>query len=211
LRNPLFTRLFVSQTPQRLVLEAPYRRKLLEGLAGQVLEVGCGSGVNFGLYPPEVTSVTAIEPDAYMYRQAVHASRGVLMPISLIRARAEDLGVRIDVGQDYAAVVFSLVLCSLDDPEAVLLHAKDLLAPGGQLRFFEHHLSDDATMAERQHKATRIWPTLFGGCRPDQDTLALISEHFGVTYSQDCWIKHHRADFFDVTAPHTVGYATPLA
>ena len=38
------------------------RGAVCAGLAGRVLEIGFGSGLNVRWYPPEVTSVTAIEP-----------------------------------------------------------------------------------------------------------------------------------------------------
>ncbi len=38
------------------------REVVCTGLTGRVLEIGFGSGRNVRWYPPEVTSVTAIEP-----------------------------------------------------------------------------------------------------------------------------------------------------
>ncbi len=40
-----------------------HRRRLLEGLRGTVVEIGAGHGLNFPLYPGEVTEVVAIEPE----------------------------------------------------------------------------------------------------------------------------------------------------
>jgi hypothetical protein len=39
---------------------AGHRRVLLAGLAGRVLEVGAGNGLNFAHYPPTVTDVPAV-------------------------------------------------------------------------------------------------------------------------------------------------------
>jgi protein-L-isoaspartate O-methyltransferase len=61
--NPLFVRSYARRSTRRLSAEIRPRVDMLEGLRGRVLEIGCGHGLNFALYPPEVTEVVAIEPD----------------------------------------------------------------------------------------------------------------------------------------------------
>jgi len=43
-----------------------HRRALLAGLAGRVLEVGAGNGLNFAHYPPTVNDMLAVEPEPYL-------------------------------------------------------------------------------------------------------------------------------------------------
>ena len=44
--------------------QAEHRRRLLAGLAGRVVELGAGSGINFRHYPVSVAEVVAVEPEA---------------------------------------------------------------------------------------------------------------------------------------------------
>ena len=41
---------------------APMRQRACEGLGGDVIEIGFGSGLNIPFYPDSVTGVAAIEP-----------------------------------------------------------------------------------------------------------------------------------------------------
>ncbi|ADG80518.1 Methyltransferase type 11 OS=Tsukamurella paurometabola (strain ATCC 8368 / DSM / CCUG 35730/ CIP 100753 / JCM 10117 / KCTC 9821 / NBRC 16120 / NCIMB 702349/ NCTC 13040) OX=521096 GN=Tpau_3946 PE=4 SV=1 [Tsukamurella paurometabola] len=62
--DSLFARLWpsiVKNEPPRLTA---LRRENLTGLRGRVLEVGAGTGTNFGLYPPAVERIAALEPEA---------------------------------------------------------------------------------------------------------------------------------------------------
>jgi protein-L-isoaspartate O-methyltransferase len=68
-----------------------HRRALLAGLAGRVLEVGAGSGLNFPHYPATVTEVLAIEPEPYLRRQALAAARQAPIPIRIVAGTAEAL------------------------------------------------------------------------------------------------------------------------
>jgi hypothetical protein len=62
IRNPLFARLYV-RVFEPFAKRDKNRGRLFEDVAGRVLELGCGSGVNFVRYPPSVTEVIAVEPE----------------------------------------------------------------------------------------------------------------------------------------------------
>jgi hypothetical protein len=64
LKRPRFARTYLrtSKTAEERGA-TEHRRRLLEGLAGTVVEVGAGHGLNFPLYPAEVTEVIAVEPE----------------------------------------------------------------------------------------------------------------------------------------------------
>lgn len=47
------------------------------GLTGRVLEIGFGSGLNVRWYPPEVTSVTAIEPSDVGWKRLAPVQRAL--------------------------------------------------------------------------------------------------------------------------------------
>jgi len=76
LQHPRFSRAYlrISQVAdQRGALE--YRRALLAGLIGRVIEIGAGNGRNFPHYPATVTEVLAVEPDDTLRTHAEAAAR----------------------------------------------------------------------------------------------------------------------------------------
>jgi hypothetical protein len=62
--RPRFARMYLkagARLDRRGVTQ--HRRRLLEGVAGRVVEVGAGNGLNFAHYPPTATEIVAIEPE----------------------------------------------------------------------------------------------------------------------------------------------------
>src|ERR1700722_16022097 len=68
-----------------------HREELLSGTRGRVVEIGAGTGLNFGYYPEGVRGVTAIEPERYLRDQANQAAASAGVSIQVIDATAEDL------------------------------------------------------------------------------------------------------------------------
>ena len=66
-RHPLFARLYAASSPGvDRKGGAEHRAEALAGLAGRVVEIGAGNGLNFAHYPPAVTEVVAVEPEPYL-------------------------------------------------------------------------------------------------------------------------------------------------
>ncbi len=177
--HPIFARIYARTSVSEARHQDPYRRELLAGLSGRVLEVGCGNGMNFGLYPPEVSEVVGVEPEDYLFRQARLAAATSARRIVVVRGRAEMVSQL--VSGPFDAAVFSLVLCSVPDPKTVLRETKKVLADGASVRFYEHVLSDDPKLARYQRLFAPAWSRAAGGCRPDRDTLSVVENEFSIS------------------------------
>ena len=77
-------------------------------------------------------------------------------------------------GEPFDAVVCSLVLCSVDDPDDVLRQLFSLVRPGGELRFLEHVGSAGLRGRLQRFADATIWPRLMGNCHTHRDTEASI-------------------------------------
>ncbi|MGH3476579.1 MAG: SAM-dependent methyltransferase, partial [Nocardioidaceae bacterium] len=64
--HPWFARWYARMSVRMEPEIAGYRRQLLAGLSGRVIEIGAGNGLNFAHYPPEVTQVYAVEPEPHL-------------------------------------------------------------------------------------------------------------------------------------------------
>lgn len=170
--HPLFARVWSLVAPR--VARDALRAELLAGLTGHVVELGCGEGRNFRLYPPQVRHVTAVEPEPYLRQLAAGAARDAPVDITVVAGDADALPAesgRCD------AVVASLVLCSVPDQAAALAEIVRVLRPGGELRFFEHVVSHQplAAALQRGLDDSGVWPRLGGGCHLARDTATAIA------------------------------------
>jgi SAM-dependent methyltransferase len=171
-RHPLFARFWAFAGPR--AMSRRDRAALLSGLSGDVVEVGAGDGLNFPFYPPEVRSVTAVEPEPSL---RARAQAQAPPHVSVVDGTAEQLPLA-DAGADAGAdaVVACLVLCSVADQDRALAEIARVLRPGGVLRFYEHVVAHPRAGRAVQEALDRtgIWPTLAAGCHLTRDTRAAI-------------------------------------
>ncbi len=172
--HPFFARVYV-----RLAAAAEkrgqreHRAELLGGLAGRVLELGAGNGMNFRHYPASVREVVAVEPEACL-RQAARDNAGQAnVPIRIVDGVASQLP--FDEGSFDAGVV-CLVLCSVPDQAQALAQLYRVIRPGGELRFYEHVLATTPGRARLQRLVDRLfWSKISGNCHASRDTLSAMS------------------------------------
>lgn len=172
LQHPRFARMYerISTTMEQRGTIG-YRRRLLAGLSGRVVEVGAGNGLNFGHYPETVTQVVAVEPDDHLRRLAEQAASRATVPVHVVAGDAANLPVE---DGSFDAAVASLVLCSVSDVPAALAQIRWMLKPGGELRFFEHVRSDNRWLGLLQDAVAPLCARVAGGCHPNRDTAAAI-------------------------------------
>lgn len=183
---------------------AAHRDEMLEGLAGRVIEVGSGHGLNFGHYPPAVTEVVAVEPEDYLRERAEQAAVGAPVPITVVDGLADRLPA--DDGE-FDAGVASLVLCSVPDQASALAELRRVIRPGGELRFYEHVVSSRPRLARVQRVLDRtVWPRLGGGCHAARDTLAAI-EVAGFAVERCSRFEFRPTLVTRAVAPHVIGVA----
>jgi SAM-dependent methyltransferase len=171
--HPLCARMYVrvSQKAEGLGL-AERRVQLLDGLAGRVVEVGAGNGLNFGHYPASVTEVVAVEPERHLRELAQSSAAEAPVPVRLIDAVAEELPLEDAV---FDGAVASLVLCSVRDVSASLAELHRVLRPGGELRFFEHVASSRRALRGLQRAAdATLWTHVSGGCHLGRETDQMV-------------------------------------
>lgn len=112
------------------------RRRRIAGMAaGEVLEIGGGTGRNLAYYPPTVGRVTVLEPDLHMYRRALPRLGKAPVPVRLVEGVAETLPFQ---ERSFDMVVATLVFCTVADPVVAAREIARVLKPGGRFLFLEH-------------------------------------------------------------------------
>jgi SAM-dependent methyltransferase len=173
--NPFFARVWTTLSAHEPESIRRLRRENLAGLTGRVLEVGAGTGTNFEFYPAAVTEVVAIEPEVRLAVLARQAAEKAPIRITVSTDTVERYVVSA-TGQPFDAVVCSLVLCSVDDPDTVLRQLFSALRPGGELRYLEHVASTGPRAGMQRLADATVWPRLFGNCHTHRHTEQYIAD-----------------------------------
>ncbi len=148
------------------------RRELLQQASGRVLEIGVGSGANLSFFRRgEIQSYTGL--DLELSERTHRRVRQWFPNATLVSASVEDLPFAED---SFDTVVFTLVFCSVDDPEKGLAEVRRVLAPGGRVLFLEHVAPLHRPWRPLFHAATPAWRRVASGCRLNRETVAALRQ-----------------------------------
>jgi ubiquinone/menaquinone biosynthesis C-methylase UbiE len=149
----------------------PYRRRVLAGAEGRVLEIGIGSGLNLPFYGSQVRELFAVDPSPRLLEMARRAGSQVAWPVALIEGSAE--AIPLETGS-FDTVVTTWTLCSIPAVDQALKEMRRVLKPDGKLLFVEHGLAPEPRVCRWQNRLTPLWKRLAGGCHINRPIRSLI-------------------------------------
>ena len=142
---------------------------------GEVLEVGFGTGLNLGFYPPGVKRVVGLDPNPTDGLPVVD-ERIRSAPFSVERcALRADGELPFDAGR-FDCVVTTWTLCSIPDPMRALTEMRRVLKPGGRYLFIEHGRAPSEGTARWQDRLNPYWRRLADGCNMNRPIDQLVRE-----------------------------------
>lgn len=157
------------------------RRQLLKDIQGKVLEIGCGTGVNFPFYSTD-TQVIACDPSAAMLRYASerleNKDSNIKAAIELVHAGIGEAALKDYVPEGgFDAIVCTLVLCTVPDQNAALETIKKCLKPGGKLYVLEHIRASSKLGQFFQNVFNPVQKVLAEGCHLNRPTDENLKRH----------------------------------
>ena len=137
------------------------RDRVCADLAGEVLELGPGSGLNQPHLPAAVLRVVAVEPSDVAWRLAGRRLATSTVPVTRVGLDGQALPLP-DRSVDAALSTFTL--CTIPDVRVALSEVRRVLRPGGALHFVEHGRSPDERVRRWQRRLEPVQRRVAGGC-----------------------------------------------
>ena len=162
-----------------------------------------GRGQQLHYYPPGVAKVVAVEPEPYLRERARRPLRTRTSRSKC--STASRTGFRPRIHRSLPP------LCVWCCAPSLTRHGRwrtpACAAPSGELRFYEHVLSDRHAIALSQRAVDRVfWPRAFGGCHTARDTPAAIAAAgFEIEHQRQMWVNPVPIAF--PVASHAIGRA----
>lgn len=164
---------------------AKARSRIVPRASGDVLELGCGGGINLDHYDrARITRLAGVDPSP----QLLETARGKA------KVRGFDADFRAGIAEalpfadaSFDTVLTTFTLCSVQDPDAVLGEMRRVLKPGGRILFLEHGAAPDSGPARWQQRIEPVWKKIAGGChltRPVGDAFRARGFSLGECHSR---------------------------
>ena len=147
------------------------RARVCGELAGEVVEIGFGTGHNLPFIPAQVTRLRAVEPSGRSVELAAQRIAGAPFPVEVVGLDGQKLPLD-DASTDHVLCTWSL--CTIPDPIAAVREMRRVLRPGGSLHFVEHGRAPEDNIRRWQNRLNGMWQHIAGGCNLNRDIPAII-------------------------------------
>ena len=155
-----------------LKMNDPLRERVCDGLEGDVIEIGFGSGLNIPFYPASVSRVSAVEPADIGWKLAQKRLAATQVPIERSGLDGQSLPFP---DNSFDTALSTWTMCTIPDIDAALTEVRRVLKPGGRLHFIEHGLAPDEPVQRWQHRMEPVQKRVFGGCHLTRPIVPLLT------------------------------------
>lgn len=172
------------------------RSKVVPHASGDVLELGCGGGINMEFYDPaRLTSFAGLDPSPELLEMSRAAAQ----------ARGITADIRGGIGEAmpfesgrFDTVVTTFTLCSVTEQAAVLAEIRRVLKPGGTALFLEHGAAPDDGVAKWQRRIEPVWKRIGGNCH--------LTRPIGDAYEKAGFTVDRQAEGYVPKTPRPFGW-----
>ena len=167
------------------------REKVVHLAAGDVLEIGFGSGLNLPYYDSsKVRKVFGLEPSEGMRRKARPAVEQSDIDVEFVDLPGEEIPLD---SASVDTVLVTYTLCTIPDAVTALEGMRRVLKPGGSLIFCEHGAAPDTSVRKWQDRLNPPWRRFAGGCNMNRDIPKLLEDGgFRITLDERMYIPGPR-------------------
>jgi len=146
----------------------PLRQRVCDGLEGEVVEIGFGSGLNVPFYAATVQRVAAVEPADTGWKLASKRVAASQVPVERAGLDGQSLPFP---DNSFDSALSTWTMCTIPDLDAALAELRRVLKPGGTIHFVEHGLAPDENVRRWQHRCEPVQKRVFGGCHLTREVV----------------------------------------
>jgi ubiquinone/menaquinone biosynthesis C-methylase UbiE len=151
---------------------ATIRREACDGLHGDVIELGFGSGLNLAYLPHTVSGVWAVEPSGTATKLAAKRMATSPVPVEVVGTD----GARLELAdRRFDSALSTMTLCTIPDITGALRELRRVLKPDASLHFAEHGHAPIEQIAHTQERFNAFQMRVAGGCHLNRDIAALVA------------------------------------
>lgn len=156
---------------QHILGMARQRKQLMSKARGNILDVACGTGLNFPMFPA-TSEITATDLSPRMLEIAQQKAKALHANVQVKEMDAQQLEFP---DGSFDTVTSSLSTCTFPDPVQALREMKRVCRTGGLVLLLEHGHSSLPWLANYQDRHVLQHYQQNAGCRWNQDPLDLVS------------------------------------
>jgi SAM-dependent methyltransferase len=200
-RKRLFAWTLCKSDRANHLIYGSYKAKLIADLYGDVVEFGPGSGINF-YYMPDNIKWTGIEPNMAFHKTLLLKANKKNIQATILSNNNGSIPLPDNLA-DF--VLCTLVLCSVNDPQGLIMEMKRILKPGGKLIFIEHVAAPGKTRLRLlQNLVNPVNRYIADGCNCNRETWSFFRD----IQFKNLELSHHLVKgVMPLHRPHIMGIA----
>lgn len=163
-----------------------YRQEVLAEVAGEVLEIGFGTGLNLSYYPDEIHKIVTVDNNPGVHQLAQKRIEKSHITVDHRILSGENLPM---ADNTFDSIISTWTLCSIEKVEQAVQEIYRVLKPGGKFFFIEHGLSHESSIQIWQNRLTPVQKIIADGCHLNRNIRQIVEGQFNRVDLEEFYIE----------------------